>query len=175
MIAVIQDLLELSAPQSEVAMVEASELPEPQRHLLDHGRDMTGTLEAFIGKRLSLKPLYMRREGDVLYRRVVLLAGERPVEYGAIRIDLAALPAATRSLVEAGEEPLGGLLSRAGLELTSEARGFLRTDAGAATQALGATGPLFGRLARLADSQGGTLADVVEILPPFLSPLRPNG
>lgn len=167
MIAVIQDLLELSAPHAQVSMVEAAELPQPQRRLLDHGRDMTGTLETFLGQQLTLKPLYVRREGDLLYRRVVLLAGDEPVEYGAIRIDLAALPAETRPAVEAGEQPLGGLLSRAGVKLASEARGFVRTEASAAAEALGAQGPLFGRLARLYDGTGRTLADVVEILPPY--------
>ena len=98
---------------------------------------------------------------------MLLLAGEEPVEYGAIRIDLSALPREIVSQVELAQQPLGGLLSRAGVELSSEARGFLWTDAAAAAEALGAEGPLYGRLARLQDSGGRTLADVVEILPPF--------
>ena len=48
-----------------------------------------------------------------------------------------------------------------------EARGFVRTTAAQAAEALGVQGPLFGRLARLLDGAGRTLADVVELLPPF--------
>ena len=167
MIAVVQDLLELTAPGAEVELVDATTLPEPQRTLLDHGRDMTGTLERFVGEELALRVLASRREHDHLYRRVVLLAGEVPVEYGAIRIDLAAIPAAVVPDVEAAARPLGGLLTRAGVQLSSEARGFVRTTAASAAEALGADGPLFGRLARLMDGAGRTLADVVELLPPF--------
>jgi len=167
MIGVVQDLLELTAPGARVELVDATELPEPQRALLDHGRDMTGTLERFVGAELSLRVLTTRREHDHLYRRVVLLAGEEPVEYGAIRIDLAAIPPAVVPKVEAAERPLGGLLTSAGVPLNSEARGFVRTTASHAAEALGADGPLFGRLARLMDGAGRTLADVVELLPPF--------
>ena len=167
MIHVVHDLLELSAPDAEVTLIELDALPQPQRRLLDHGRDMTGTLEEFLAQRLTLRALHVRREGDSLYRRVLLLGGAEPAAYGAVRIDLAALPPAVRPAVEACEQPLGGLLSRAGIELSSEARGFLRTDAAAARDALGCDGPLFGRLARLSDEGGRTLADVVEILPTF--------
>lgn len=167
MITVVQDLLELTAPGAEVELVDAADLPEPQRSLLDHDRDMTGTLERFAGTGLSLRPLAVRREGEHLYRRVVLLAGQEPVEYGAIRIDLGALPPEVVPDVEAGARPLGGLLSEAGVALSSEARGFVRTTAAQAAEALGVQGPLFGRLARLLDGAGRTLADVVELLPPF--------
>lgn len=167
MLTVVQDLLELGDTGDEVELVAAVDLPEPQRRLLDHDRDMTGTLEAFTGTRLTLRALQVRREARLIHRRVVLLAGTKPVEFGAIRIDLDALPPSVLPLIEAAELPLGGLLSRAGVRLASEARGFLRTNAPTATEALGAEGPLFGRLARLLDDAGRTLADVVEILPPF--------
>ncbi|MDA1263639.1 MAG: hypothetical protein O2816_01010 [Planctomycetota bacterium] len=165
MITVVHDLLELTAPDAEVELVAASDLPEPQRRLLDHARDMTGTLEAFLGQTLDLRALHARREGDRLYRRVILMAGDRPVEYGAIRIDLGALPADVHDDVLAGTKPLGGILTRAGMQLASEARGFLRTRDASAIEVLGGPGPLFGRLARLRDGAGRTLADVVEILP----------
>lgn len=167
MIADVQDLLELSAPGAEVEMVAAADLPPLQRRLLDHPRDMTGTLEAFAGARLTLRVQHTRRESEWLYRRVVLDGAGAPVEYGAIRIHLQALPPSLLSEVEAGREPLGGLLTRAGVEVVSTPRGFLRTTARAAREALEAEGELFGRLARLEDGAGRTLADVVEILPPF--------
>lgn len=167
MLAVVQDLLELDPVGAEVDLIAAVDLPEPQRRLLDHDRDMTGTLEAFTGTQLTLQALQVRREGPHMHRKVVLLAGTQPVEFGAIRIDLEALPPSVLPQIEAAELPLGGLLSSAGIRLASEARGFLRTNATAATEALGAAGPLFGRLARLFDGEGRTLADVVEILPSF--------
>ena len=167
MLTLIADLLGLEAPEDEVQLMAAADLPQPQRRLLDHGRDMTGTLEAFTGERLTLKALQVREEDHHLHRRVILLAGQEAVEYGAIRINLAALPPAVVPAVLAAEQPLGGLLTAAGLHLTSEARGFLSTRARSATEALGADGPLFGRLARLSDDAERTLAEVVEILPPF--------
>jgi len=167
MLTVVQDLLELSAPGAEVELIEAAELPRLQRRLLDHHRDMTGTLEAFSGESLRLRVLRVRQDERWMHRRVVLLAGDEAVEYGAIRIDLDALPASVRPAVEEAELPLGGLLTRAGIPLVSEARSFLRTSASTATEALGVEGPVFGRFARLLDGQGRTLADVVEILPHF--------
>jgi len=167
MISVVHDLLELGAPGTEVELVDAADLPDLQRRLLDHDRDMTGTLEEYVGQSLALRALKVRRSGTWLHRRVVLVAGDEPVEYGAIRIDLEALPAEVLPAVEAAELPLGGLLTRAGLDISSEARGFLRTSAPTAAEALGSNEPLFGRLARLQDGAGRTLADVVEILPPF--------
>ena len=39
MLTVVQDLLELTAPGAEVELVDAADLPEPQRSLLDHDRE----------------------------------------------------------------------------------------------------------------------------------------
>ena len=71
-----------------------TQIPQPYRSLLVHQRDMTLTLEAHFGGRVVLRPLSTFVSGPWYYRRV-LLAQEysgRPVEMGAIRMKLAALP-----------------------------------------------------------------------------------
>ena len=74
--------------------IAPDEIPQPYRSLLVHQRDMTLTLEAHFGGRVVLRPLSTFISGAWYYRRV-LLAQEysgRPVEMGAIRMKLAALP-----------------------------------------------------------------------------------
>ena len=84
----------IGAAAPSFALLEGSHVPEPYRRLLVHERDMTSTLEAFIGQPLSLKVLETRNDGTCLAREVVLM-GDRdgiPAEFGAIRIFLDQLP-----------------------------------------------------------------------------------
>jgi len=151
-------------------VLRGSELPSPYRELLDHERDMTGTLEAYWGGPLTLRALRMERAGDLLLRRVVLCSAERPVAYGAIRIQLAPFDERARELILAASLPLGAILRSEGIEHRARAVGFFRAQADALTLAgldLAGSEPLYGRLAHLGDGRGRTLADVVEILPPM--------
>lgn len=151
--------------------VEALDVPEPYRGLLEHERDMTGTLEEFWGARLTLHPLEVHHVGDLLLRRVVLLADERPVEYGAIRIHLNAFTPEAREKIEAGQTPLGAILRTTDMPYRCQPRGYFRVEADPVTRqglSLGSQGDivLYGRLAHLTGPEGRTLAQVVEILPP---------
>lgn len=146
-----------------------ADLPEPYRRLLDHERDMTGTLEEFWGAPVDLRPLEMRRDGELLLRRVVLVAGTRPVEYGAIRIHLDAFQEPARSRIEEARTPFGAILREHGLEHRCQARSFFRVAADRRTCAeleLPEPSVLYGRLAHLTGAGGRTLAQVVELLPP---------
>ena len=93
----------------EATKVDAESIPEPYRSLLVHENDMTPTLEAAYGQRIHIRLVSRKVEADVLLRQVVLVldSDERPVEFGAIRIQLNQLPAAARARVLEGKLPLG--------------------------------------------------------------------
>jgi chorismate-pyruvate lyase len=101
-------------------------IPQPYRSLLVHQRDMTLTLEAHFGGRVVLRPLSTFLSGAWYYRRV-LLAQEysgRPVEMGAIRIKLAALPRKVQAEIRRNRIPLGRILRDGGVDFTSMPREF---------------------------------------------------
>jgi chorismate-pyruvate lyase len=101
-------------------------IPQPYRSLLVHQRDMTLTLEAHFGGRVVLRPLSTFVSGPWYYRRV-LLAQEysgRPVEMGAIRIKLAALPRKVQAEIRRNRIPLGRILRDGGVDFTSMPREF---------------------------------------------------
>ncbi len=76
--------------------IAPARIPPPYRSLLVHENDMTLTLEAHFGGRVTLRALSTFRERRSYYRRVLLVQeySARPVEMGAIRIDLDGVPAA---------------------------------------------------------------------------------
>jgi chorismate-pyruvate lyase len=157
-------------PLPPVVEVRPDAIPEPYRSLLVGHHDMTPTLEAFHGERLDLRVLERQQGGDA-YRRLVLLTteGGRPVEFGAILIDLGCLTPDAREMVLKGERPLGTVLALCGIEHASRPLAFIRVTAGPFINgALGLTIPhdLYGRRNVLSTSDGRTLADIVEILPP---------
>jgi hypothetical protein len=101
-------------------------IPQPYRSLLVHQRDMTLTLEAHFGGRVVLRPLSTFVSGPWYYRRV-LLAQEysgRPVEMGAIRMKLAALPRKVQVEIRRNRVPLGRILRDGGVDFTSMPREF---------------------------------------------------
>jgi hypothetical protein len=160
------------APEVAVKSVQPSRIPEPCRSLLVHSRDMTGTLAAFWGGPLLLRPIRVRREGDELYRQVVLVRAEgeeeRPVEAGAIRIYLDAFPDAARKLILGNQVPLGAILSDHSIAYVSRPRGFFRTPTNDFLRKAfpgEGDGIHYGRHNVLSTPAGRTLAEVVEILP----------
>jgi chorismate-pyruvate lyase len=146
-------------------------MPEPYRGLLVHGKDMTSTLEAFHGESIELRPVVVQRGDDVVMRQV-LLVGERsgrPLEFGAIRIDLSGFGAEARGEILAARRPLGAILARHGVQYTSRPRCYFSLGSDPCmARLLGLRGPrtLFGRQNILWSREGKPLAEVVEILPP---------
>src|SRR5207247_1720059 len=100
---------------------------------------------------------------------LVLDGDERPVEFGAIRIQLKHLPPEARQLVLESRLPLGRVLQDFCVEHSSQPVAYfvVRADAliGEALRAP-AFQRLYGRRNRLLVSSGEVLAEVVEILPP---------
>ena len=160
-----------------VEPVEPDAIPEPQRSLLVHERDMTGTLEKFRGQPLRLRKIRVQQTEDWLHRRVVLLAGDEPVEFGAIRIHIALLEGEALEEVLEGRLPLGGILRAHSIPYVCRPLDYFSRRSDALTEeafALGEDTVLYGRFASLERPDGEILAEVVEILPPFDAP-RPEG
>ena len=151
--------------------VGGGRMPEPYRGLLVHDGDMTSTLETFHGEAIELRQLDRLRTACALLRKVVLVGREsgRPVEFGAIRIDLHAFEPEARWRILEGRLPLGTILARYGVAYTSSPRLFFRLESDARIdRKLELTEPatLYGRQNVLSDPGGRPLAEVVEILPP---------
>lgn len=161
---VAQDLIPGGEP------VEPAEIPEPYRSLLVHDKDMTGTLAAYWKLPIALRPLAVQREGDTLYRQVVLTAGPEqiPVEAGAIKIYLDRFPPKALPVITQSLQPLGAVLTEYKISYVSAPRGFFRFSANEnLRKAFGDPRErmLYGRRNRLTNPAGEPLADVVEILP----------
>ena len=155
-----------------IERVEGSSIPQPYRDLLVHDRDMTPTLEAFHGEPIRLRVVSRESASGVLFREVVLVSTEsaRPVEYGAIRIRLDGFGGPAQTLILEGVLPLGTILRRENVPHRSHPQRFLRVEPDeAVAQALELEGcePLYGRHNRISGQDGGVLAEMVEILPPW--------
>jgi chorismate-pyruvate lyase len=152
-------------------LVEGEEVPEPYKTLLVHQHDMTSTLEAFHRQRVRITVLHRDLQKDIYLREVVLKLeeSEKPVEFGAIKIQLGQFPAAARELVLEERWPLGRILKECAVQYLSRPKAFLHVASDRLiSQVLGLTGAqmLYGRRNTLTDLAGNTLADIVEILPP---------
>jgi chorismate-pyruvate lyase len=101
-------------PLGEFLAIPAEELPEQYVALLAHHDHMTVTVEAWHNSLMELRVLQERREGD-LYARRIVLARQRDgavVQFGIMRIDLAALPDIVRLEIESQAMPLGRIMIR---------------------------------------------------------------
>ncbi len=152
----------------EVEAIDAENIPQPYRGLLDHDRDMTPTLEKVWKAELHLDVLANLRVRDHLIRHVILRTAEgRPAAFGAIRIRLPMFPEEARTRILEGRAPLGTILREHAIPHSAAPTGFFRTEPNALTrQAFGATDAAvhYGRHNELRGPEG-LLAEVVEILP----------
>ncbi len=164
---------------SGLHFVEAEDLPEPARSLLAHEQDMTPTLRDYHREALVLEVLALERAESALLRKVLLRGREsgQVVEFGAIRIDLSLLGGRVRERVEAGLDPLGGILEEEGLRHRSEPRGFFSAlIAPKLGKVMGAAPEtrLYGRCNQLTLEDGAVFAEIVELLPPPRSAGHPR-
>jgi hypothetical protein len=149
--------------------IAPDDIPQPYRSLLVHQRDMTLTLEAHFGGRVALRPLSTFTAGPWYYRRV-LLAQEysgRPVEMGAIRMKLAALPRKVQAEIRRNQVPLGRLLRDAGVDFTSMPREFFAIEPNAEMMGvfwMREPRTLYGRRTEVL-LDGKVIGDIVEVLP----------
>ncbi len=187
----------LAAPESvceegggtcEADVVMARDLPQPYRMLLDHDRDMTGTLEAFFDQEITLRVCAKQLVDDALWRQVVLVGKHdgRAAEFGAIRITLSCFEGKTREMIEQCKIPLGRILREQAIDYVSNPSAFLRVvpdeamrdclgiggrnDDIPGKRAKGKVGEvgggvLYGRRNTLTMSDGRIMAQIIEILP----------
>lgn len=151
----------------EYEWVEAAEIPDFERRLLCHDRDMTSTLGEAHGGEVMLEVLRASQEGGHYVREVLLRVAGRVVEYGCIEIALEGFSEELRGEILGAERPLGGILNASGMVYQSCPVGFLKIPSdglgGDFLKTMGG-GFLFGRYNRLVGNDG-MLARIVEILP----------
>ena len=132
---------------------------------------MTSRLESAYRASIRVRRLRSSNDGKNYFREVILETFEtspRPVEYGAIEIQLAQLPESAREIVVAGEIPLGAILNQGRIPYVCPSRGFFQIIPDQSIlEALGIkeSTPLFGRSNRIETRTGDTIAQIVEILP----------
>ncbi len=151
--------------------VIGDQIPEPQRSLLVHHRDMTSTLEQFHGRSIHLEVISVEIHGNVLHRQVVLLLDgtDEAVEFGATRVHLNRFPEPWRSDIVASRRPLGGILNASRQPYTSRPSAFLRVESDEFLQRalrLAFPASLYGRQNTLRTPEGLEIAEILEILPP---------
>jgi chorismate-pyruvate lyase len=131
---------------------------------------MTGTLEHYYGDTIHLKIIDTVRQGNVYSRQVALVldAGKRAVEYGAICMYLDAFPAPVRELILKDDRPLGSIMTDIALpHLSNPSCYFTMESDDLIANALQFTGrhTLYGRC-NIISNNDVLLANIVEILPP---------
>lgn len=154
----------------EIQFINGEEMPDPHRHLLVHASDMTPRLRDFHQSDISLQVVEVQRTADCVMRMVVLRRASdgKPVEFGAILIQLDGFPRDVADLIRMGSAPLGGILESHSVPHRSEPRGYFEvvTDEriGALLETPAGT-VLHGRCNALLHPDGIVFADIVEILP----------
>ena len=149
--------------------VRPQRIPLPYRSLLVHESDMTLTLEAHFGGRVTLRALSTFRKGHSYYRRVLLVQeySARPVEMGAVRIDLQAFKPRIRSQILDSRVPLGRLLRDGGVDYRSRPSVFLAVTPNPEMMGvfwMREPRTLYGRKTEMT-IDGRKVGDIVEILP----------
>ena len=138
-----------------ITAVAAGDLPDVDRQLLDHRSHMTVTMERHHACRLDVRVVAEQKvaEGSgTRYAREILLV--RPdgqvVQYGIVRIDLAAVDAATAAAIRRAAVPLGRILIEAGLLCDVHRVSLVQIEPGPHLRGvIAAVGPLSGRVAEI--------------------------
>ena len=161
-----------AAPAPVLEMIDGSTMPDPYRSLLVHDGDMTPALEKFHSGSIYLQVLRRKRSHDKYCRDVVLRmeGSNKPIEFGAIEINLDAVCSGAREAILAGRKPLGGILRDFSIPHLSRPKAYFRVMADAVIcRALEISNPsqrLYGRRNTLSIPSGAVLAEIIEILPP---------
>ena len=157
-------------PVPEVTWLPGDEMPEPERSLLVHERDMTSRLAKFHECPIDLEVIAREQTDDYIMRMVVLRRSDdgRPVEFGAIGIDVGKFEGEIKRKIVNGEAPLGALLEKYVIDYRSSPNGYFsmavdRRIGMLLDQPEGIA--LYGRSNQLTDADGMVFADIVEVLP----------
>jgi hypothetical protein len=151
--------------------IDGEEMPEPYKRLLVHTSDMTSTLESFYEEPIHVQVLSRAQQGNDYFREVVLCTEResRPVEFGAIKMNLALFPETAKRQILEERWPLGRILKDCAVAYTSWPKAFLKIASDRLiNSALGLKGAhvLYGRRNTLLNSDSQSLAEIIEILPP---------
>jgi chorismate-pyruvate lyase len=154
-----------------IEMISPDAIPEPFQRLLVHTGDMTPTLESYHRSDIHIEVWGRARHGTEYFREVVLRLDrdERPVEFGANRIDLAQFGSFDRQLILDEYIPLGHILQMRNIPHSSRPSAFFRlVPDPLIRRALRLSGQptLYGRRNTVRNVAGQPLSEVVEILPP---------
>jgi chorismate-pyruvate lyase len=160
-----------NTPLPRIDVVPGEAVPEPQRQLLVHARDMTPTLEAFHRSDIHIEVWGRAQHGEAYFREVVLRLDrdQRPVEFGANKIHLARFGPEERRLILDEYLPLGHILNTHRVPHRGQPLAYLRIESDALmNRAFRRAGQhvLYGRRNTITDLQGRALSEIVEILPP---------
>jgi chorismate-pyruvate lyase len=152
-----------------VKAIEPDDIPMPYRSLLVHANDMTLTLERHFGGRVTLRPLSTFLDGRWYFRRVLLVQEStgRPVEMGAIRIQVDAFRERIRRQILENEIPLGRLLREGGVQYESRPKAFLAVTPNSEMMGvfwMPESRTLYGRRTEMIH-EGAKIGDIVEVLP----------
>jgi chorismate-pyruvate lyase len=154
-----------------ITPADADELSAVDRNLLDHRSHMTVTMERHHACRLDVRVVAEQNAAEgsgARYAREILLV--RPdgkvVQYGIVRIDLAAVDAATAAAIRSAAAPLGRILIEAGLLCDVHRVSLLRIEPGPHLGRIVAMpGPLSGRVAEILVG-GQPAIELLEVLVP---------
>jgi hypothetical protein len=151
--------------------VSRAGIPEPFRSLLVHSLDLTPTLETFYRQTLGLNVISRWMDGGQYLREVVLrlVDTEKPVGYGAIRIQLGHLPPRCATRVKEEQVPFGSILRADDIPHLGWPQAFFRVHSDVHMQRLLGIPEacrLYGRRNLLLDGSRRLLAEVIEILAP---------
>ncbi|HEX9842580.1 MAG TPA: hypothetical protein VGC20_07505 [bacterium] len=149
--------------------ISPDSIPPPYRELLAHNHSMTATLERHFGVRVALRSMCRWSRGHWYYRRVVLTREDsgRPVEMGAIHMNLQSLSGRIRAQILRHEMPIGRVLDDGSVRYLSRPRKFLAITPNSEMMALfwmREPRTLYGRQTELS-VDGRAIGDIVEILP----------
>jgi chorismate-pyruvate lyase len=164
---VIYTRVGVTLPQAKA--LSPYDIPLPYRSLLVHESDMTITLEQHFGGRIVLRALSTFSSAGWYFRRV-LLAQEysgRPVEMGALRINLNVFSQPVRARILRNAIPLGRLLRDSGVDFKSRAKVFLGITPNSEMMGvfwMREPRPLYGRQTEVIH-KGKHVGDIVEVLP----------
>ena len=146
------------------------DIPLPYRSLLVHESDMTMTLEQHFGGRIRLRVLSTFFRSGSYFRRVLLVQeySGRPVEMGAIRMNLGVFSRRIRGQILKNEIPLGRLLRDGRVDFKSQAKLFLGITPNSEMMGvfwMREPRTLYGRQTEVIH-RGVKIGDIVEVLPP---------
>jgi len=152
--------------------IEPRQVPQPYQQLLVHEGDMTSRLENTYQSSIRVRSLRSSKDNKGYFREVILETDQsspKPVEYGAIEVQLGQLPDFAREAVVTCEMPLGAILNQGNIPYSCALRGFFRiAPDDSIREAFGFELPdfLYGRSNCIESRMGEAIALIVEILPP---------